>query len=224
MIRAVIVSASDLAAELGQTVLFRGNVERLQASRTEDVLRLADAGRLAVVVVDSALPGAAGVVGALRQDPLTRNTAIVALGRSEFGFGHLDLLEAGANAVLPVPPDRDWDDRLTRLMHVPARKAARFPADVTIEGGLSGGLRFAGKVVNLSVHGLLLECPHPLQVGEDLRLSFGMPGEQGIVKGTGTVVRLAGEDRFGVELTHVDGDGRARIKRYVESGPSGPPD
>lgn len=217
MIRAVIVSASDLAAELGHTILFRRNVERLQASRTEDVLRIADAGRLALVVVDSALPGAAGVVEALRQDPLTRKTAIVALGRSEFGCGHLDLLEAGANAVVPMPPDRDWDDRLTRLMHVPARKAARFPVDVTIEGGLSGGLSFTGRVVNVSVHGLLLECPHPLPVGEDLSFSFVMPGLGG-VRGTGTVVRVAGEDRFGVELTHVEGDGRAQIKRYVESG------
>jgi hypothetical protein len=217
MIRTVIVSASDLAAELGHTILFRSNVERLHASRTEDVLRIADAGRLALVVVDSGLPGAKGVVEALRQDPLTRNTAIVALGRSEFGFGHLDLLEAGANTVMPMPPDREWDDRLTRLMHVPARKASRLPADVTIEGGLSGGLSFTGRVVNLSVHGLLLECPHPLEVGEDLSLSFMMP-RQGGVRGTGTVVRVAEEDRFGVELTHVEGDGRAQIKRYVEAG------
>ena len=217
MIRAVIVSVSDLSPELGHTVLFRRTVERLQASRTEDVLRIADTGRLALVVVDSAVPGAAGVVEALRQDPQTRNTAIVALVRSEFGFGHLDLLEAGANAVMPMPPDRDWDDRLTRLMHVPARKAARFPVDVSIEGGLSGGLSFNGRVVDLSVHGLLLEGPHPLQVGEDLGLFFVMPG-QGGVRGTGTVVRVARQDRFGVELTHVEGDGRTRIKRYVESG------
>jgi CheY-like chemotaxis protein len=218
VIRAVIVSVSDLAPELGHTVLFRHNVERLGASRAEDVLRIADAGRVDLVVVDSALPGAAGVVGALRQDPLTRTTAIVALGRSEFGFGHLDLLEAGANAVLPVPPDREWDDRLMRLIRVPVRRAARFAADVAIEGGLQGGLRFAGRVVNLSVHGLLLECPHPLEVGEDLRLSFGMPGGQGGVRGTGTVVRVAEKDRFGVELTHVEGEGRVQIKRYVESG------
>jgi CheY-like chemotaxis protein len=217
VIRAVIVSASALVAELGHTVLFRRNVERLQASRTEDVLRIADGGRVALVVVDSALPGAAAVVEALRQDPLTRSTAIVALGRSEFGFGHLGLLEAGANAVMLMPPDRDWDDRLTRLMHVPARRAARLPADVTIAGGLSGGLSFTGRVVDLSVHGILLECPHPLEVGEDLSLSFVMPG-QGGVRGTGTVVRVAEGDRFGVELTHVEGDGRAQIKRYVESG------
>ena len=54
-------------------------------------------------------------------------------------------------------------------------------------------------------------------MGEDLRFSFEMPGDRGGVQGTGTVVRAASAHRFGVELTHVDGDGRVRIKRYVES-------
>ena len=217
MIRAVLLSPLDLASELGDTVLFRSNVERLRASRAEDVRRLADAGRIDVVVVDSSLPGAAAVVGALRQDPATRATAIAALGRSEFGFSHLDLLEAGANAILPLPPGHDWDDRLTRLIHVPARKTSRFSVSVAIDGGLLGGLSLTGRAVNLSVHGLLLESPQPLEVGQDLRIAFDLPGEVG-VKGTGTVVRVAAPDRFGVELTHVEGDGRVRIKRHVESG------
>ena len=66
MIRAVVVAASDLAAELGGTVLFRRNVERLRASSAEDVRRVADEGRLDVVVVDTAMPGAAGIVAAVR--------------------------------------------------------------------------------------------------------------------------------------------------------------
>jgi len=220
VIRAVVVAASDLAAELGGTVLFRRNVERLRASSAEDVRRVADEGRLDVVVVDTAMPGAAGIVAALRQDPVTRPTAIVALGRSEFGFDHLDLLDAGANAILPLPPGHDWDDRLMRLIHVPVRKATRFRVDIAIDGGLESGLTFTGRALNLSVHGLLLECLHPLQVGEDLRFSFEMPGVPGAVRGTGTVVRAASEHDFGVELTHVEGDGRVRIKRYVESGAS----
>ena len=220
MIRAAVAAPSDLAHELGGTVLFRKNVERIQVSGVEEIRRLADEGRLDVVVVDSALRGAAALVAALRQDPVTRPTAIVALGRSEFGFDHLDLLEAGANAILPLPPGHDWDDRLMRLVHVPVRRASRFPVDMALEGGLKTGLSFTGRALNLSVHGLLLECREPLQVGEDLRLSFEIPGEKGLIRGTGTVVRAAESHRFGVELTHVDGDGRVQIKRYVESGGS----
>jgi len=218
VIRVVIVAASDLAPELGGTILFRHNVKRLRVSGAEEVRRVADEGRLDIVVVDTAMRGAAAIVAALRQDPITRPIAIVALGRSEFGFDHLDLLEAGANAILPLPPGHDWDDRLMRLIHVPVRRATRFPVDMALEGGLRNGITFAGRALNLSVHGLLLECRQPLQVGEDLRFSFEMPGAQGGIRGTGTVVRAASGLNFGVELTHVEEDGRVRIKRYVESG------
>jgi CheY-like chemotaxis protein len=217
LIRAVVLAPADLAAELGGTVLFRKNVERLAAMGVADVRRLADAGRLDVVVVDSALPGAPGIVASLRQDPITRATAIVALGRSEFGFDHLELLESGANAILPLPPGQDWDDRLMRLIHVPVRKTARFPVNLSVHGGLRDGASFSARVLNLSVHGLLLECSQALRVGDDLRLAFEMPPGFGSVEARGTIVRQAGGDRFGVELTHVEGDGRVRIKRYVET-------
>ena len=217
MIRAAVLAPTDLAAELGGTVLFRRNVERLRVNGLDELRGLADAGHLDVVVVDSALPGAAAMVAALRQDPITRALAIVALGRSEFGFDHLELLQSGANAILPLPPGQDWDDRLMRLIHVPVRKTTRFPVNLSLQGGLLDGVSFAARVVNLSVHGLLLECRQPLKVGEDMQLAFDMPSGHGRVAARGTVVREAIADRFGVELTHVEGDGRVRIKRYVEA-------
>jgi CheY-like chemotaxis protein len=218
MIRAVIVSMADVGRELEGTVLFRQNVERRVAYEPDEVHRLADQDRLDVVVMDAAMPGAAAFVAVLRQDPLTRTTAIVALGRAEFDFAHLALLEAGANAILPLPPGPDWDDRLMRLIHVPARREARFGVDLAIEGGLRGGQRFRGRALNLSVHGILIECRHPLDVGDDVRLVFAMPDGQGGIAGTGTIVRQSPPHRFGVEITSVEGDGRLRIKRYVESG------
>ncbi len=217
MIRAVLVSAIDLSRELRATVLFRSNVERLSATAASDVKSLAAQGRLDVIVVDSAISGASGLVATLRQDPLTRPTAIVALGRSEFGLGQLDLLQAGANAILPLPPGADWDDRLMRLLNVPLRRATHQPVELVIDGGLRGGQRFRGRLLNLSVHGLLLECPEDVQIGDDLRFEFELPAGHGRICGTGTVVRQAQPRQMGVELTHIEGDGRVRIKRYVEA-------
>ena len=218
MIRALVLSAVDLSSDLGGTVLFRRNVERVQAGGIEEARRLASESRPDVVVVDAALPGAPGLVAGLRQDPVTRGTAIVVLGRSDFGLDHLELLEAGANTILPMPPAHDWDDRLMRLIHVPARKATRIPVSLSVAGGLRDGLPFAGRALNLSVHGLLLECRAAIAVGDDLRFSLDLPGGHGTVAGTGTVVRMADAQHFGVELTHVEGDGRVRMKRFVDSG------
>ncbi len=163
------------------------------------------------------MPGAAAIVAALRQDPITRPTAIVALGRSEFGFDHLDLLEAGANAILPLPPGHDWDDRLMRLIHVPVRRATRFPVDMALEGGLRNGITFTGRALNLSVHGVLLECRQPLNVGEDLRFSFEMPGAQGESRGRAPWSGRPPRTTSAWSSPTSEGDGRVRIKRYVES-------
>jgi CheY-like chemotaxis protein len=218
VIRAVLVSGIDLASELHATVLYCANVERLAATDAGDVRRHAEERRLDLIVVDSAISGASGLVAALRQDPLTRATGIVALGRSAFGLGQLDLLQAGANAILPLPPGADWDDRLMRLVNVPTRRVTQLPVALVIEGGLRGGLRFRGRLLNLSVNGLLLQCDDEIPIGDDLRLDFELPGGHGRVSGTATVVRQDQRSQhLGVELTHIESDGRARIKRYVES-------
>ena len=218
--RAVLMSPEDLQPKLAGTILYRSNVERLAAAGAADVKRLASAGHIDVVVIDSALPGAAAQVAALRQDPLTRPTAIVILGRSDFGADHLDLIEAGANAILPLRAAGTWDDRLVRLVRVPLRASTRLAVDVGVEGGARGGVRFGGRALNLSVNGVLLECRQPLEVGDDLRLGFELPGF-GAVSATGTVVRVRPPGQYGVEITSAPGEGRQRIKRYVESGAAG---
>jgi PilZ domain len=217
LIHAVIVSDRDLEPELGGTLLFRRSVERLPARTVEDIFRATQGGRGSVVIIDSALPDAASIAVALRRDPLTRSMSIAALGRGELGLALVALLEAGVNAILPLPPGADWDDRLTRLVHIPARKVSRFPVSFAVGGGGGGREPFEGRAVNLSVHGLLLESGFPLGVGEDVRLSFDLPRPFGEVKGTGTVVRLAAPACFGIEITSVEGDGRVRIKRFVET-------
>jgi len=217
VIHVVVLSERNLEPELGGTLLFRRNVERVPARTTAEIFRAAEEGRADVVLLDSALPGAAAIAIELRRDPLTRGISIAALGRSELGLAMVDLLEAGVNAILCLPPGPDWDDRLTRLVHVPARKVIRFPVSFAVGGGRSGGEPFLGRAVNLSVHGLLLESGFPLAVGEDLKVAFDLPSPWGGVRGTGTVVRLAARERFGIELTSVEGDGRVRIKRFVET-------
>jgi len=213
VIHVVVVSDRDLGAELGGTLLFRRNVERVCVDSADAVFQAAESGRASIVLLDGALDRAPEIALQLRRDPLTRSLSIVALGQTDRS---LDLLEAGVNAVLPLPPGADWDDRLERLVHVPSRKVLRFPVSFAVGGG-RGQQPFVGRVLNLSVHGLLLESAFPLEVGEDVRLSFDLPQPYGGVRGSGTVVRMAAPERFGIELTSVEEDGRVRIKRFVES-------
>ena len=217
---ALIISPESLERELGQTVLWRRNMQRCLARSLDEARRLAAQTRLDVVVVDHRLPGAADVVAQLRQDPRTRALSIVALARGDFDASDLELIQAGANAILRLPPGPDWDDRLVRLIHVPLRKAARLPVHLLLEDAYEGGDQVVPvTALNLSVNGMLVESGRTLAIGEDVHFAFQLPGSSPVVAGSGTVVRLAdGTGRFGIELTHVQGDGRVRIKKFVEAG------
>jgi hypothetical protein len=219
VIHAVIVSHNDLDGPLRATLLGRQNVFRIKATDLEEVKRATLNGRVDIVLLDAALPGAPALATALREEPLTRGLSIAGLGGAELDLVLVELLEAGVNAVLPLPPGADWDDRLMRLVHVPARKVSRFPVSFAVGVGRGAGEPFTGRALNLSVHGLLLETAFPLEVGHDLRLTFDLPAT-GAVRGTGIVVRLEPPGCVGIELTSVEGDGRVRIKRFVEADPS----
>jgi len=216
---AVILAPQPLDAELADTVLWRKNVERYVAATAADVRRLVAGGRPDIIVIDKRLPNAAAVVAQLREDALTRNVSIVVLARGDFDPSEVAFLEAGANAILRLPPGPDWDDRLVRLIHVPTRRATRIAVKIHIDAGFAvAGEGMPVTALNISVTGMLVESENPMHVGDDVQFSFSLPGDTGAISGTGTVVRLANAaNQYGLELTQVDGDGRARIKRFVES-------
>jgi DNA-binding response OmpR family regulator len=197
--------------------LWRSNVSRREASTPDEAHAQAVAERPDVILVDGRMAGAASLVGRLRHDAATHTVSIVAIGSDELGASDLDLLESGANAILRLPSNPEWDDRLYRLIHVPLRRAARFEIQLQVDAGFGPeGESFRGQGVNLSVNGMLLESERRLHVGDDLSFAFQLPGVSGVVEGTGTVARLAGAHQYGLELTHVKGDGRQRIRAFVE--------
>ena len=216
--QALICSLGSLDGELGATMLYRSNVERHAARTAEEAKAAARRLQPGIVLVDRDLPGAVELVKSLRDDASTRRLSVVALARGDFASSELELLEAGANAVLRLPPSGDWDDRLFRLMQVPMRREVRGPVSLQLDLGFGAqGEQFSALALNLSVNGLLVETNHPLQVGDDLAFTLELPGGLGTVVGTGTVVRHASASaQFGVELATVKGDGRVKLKVWVD--------
>ena len=151
---------------------------------------MASGGRPDILIVDERISNAATVVAQLRQDPLTRNVSIVALARGDFDPSEVALIEAGANAILRLPPGPEWDDRLVRLIHVPLRRATRFEMALQIESRfeLSGHI-FPVTALNLSVNGMLVESTQQLRIGDDVQFAFCFPHTEDVVSGSATVVR-----------------------------------
>ncbi len=212
----LLCSTSDLKGDLGETLLWREDIERHVAARGEDARTLALAARPQMVVVDRDLPRARDLIADLRRDPATRPLSIVVLGRGDFDSVEVELLEAGANAILRLPAGPEWDDRLVRLIQVPIRKDSRFAVHFEVEAD-TGFPRTSGLALalNLSVRGMLIQCSLPLGVGDDLDLSFRLFETDPAVTARGRVVRQTRGERFGVEFHRFAGDGEERVAQFV---------
>lgn len=215
---ALLCCEADLEADLRGTVLWRADFERHLARRLEDAQLMALTETPELVVVERELSWAPELVRVLRADPLTRAVSIAVVTRGEFNPREVELLEAGANAVLRLPVGPDWDERLSRLAHVPTRAEARCGVDFEVDATVrQGAPSLRGVALDLSTTGMLLQSPVELSVGEDVDFRFHLPGAGPLVAGCGRVVRQAGERRYGVEFYGLEGQGGEDVRRYVEA-------
>src|SRR5688572_27286958 len=105
----LICAAAPLESALSHTVLFREGVERYEARTYEQALSMAVAAQPDLTVIERGLPRAADLVRSLRNDAKTRRTSLVIVAHGDFEPNELELLEAGANAILRLPADGHWD-------------------------------------------------------------------------------------------------------------------
>ena len=214
----LICAPSGLEAELAGTPLWRGDMERHLASRAEEAQMLAVASRPDLVVVDRDLPGAAELVAALRADAGTRRSSIVVVARGDHDPLEVELLEAGANAVLRLPAGPEWESRLRALLAVPMRRQARLEVKLQVEGFRAGGVPVEGLALDQSQTGMLLEVRTALRPGDDLDLRFHTP-DKALVEARARVVRQASPVRYGVQFASLGTAEKERIRRFVESAP-----
>jgi CheY-like chemotaxis protein len=191
------------------------------ATSFDDAHAIAHATRPDVVLIDRDLPEGVRLVAALRGDPVTRGLSIAVVARGDFDPSEVDYLEMGANAVLRLPPDADWDERLGRLLGVPVRRDVRLRLVVGLDAGPEGAA--PATALNLSVHGLLVDTPFPLRVGDALDVLIRLPDGEPALSARARVVREAGGGRYGVEFESLDAGAAERIRRFAAAPPETPP-
>jgi diguanylate cyclase (GGDEF)-like protein/PAS domain S-box-containing protein len=225
VLRVLVVGPESLSGELGPTVLGRPDIDRAHEPDPDVAVDRAEELRPHMVVLDLRRPVAVGVVQRLRENPLTRHTAIVWLNRSEPPEVEEDLRSAGANAAITVPIDPFlWDRRLEELLSVPARRTHRIQAHVRDWSTfISGEDEFEGAVLNIGRRGVLLESSRALELGAKVGLRFRLPGHDDDTAAVGQVVRTAEGDgppwHIGVEFLIYRGEARERIATFVEAEP-----
>ena len=215
----LICAQRDLSRDLAATLLGRGGIDRFKAARLEDARLLARTTRPGLVLLDRDLPRVRELLETFREEPATHARSIAVLAHGDIEPAELELLELGANAILRLPPDAGWDDRLSKLLKVPLRQEARMPVQIALESA-SGAGSDAVQALNLSVTGMLLESRAALELFQELRFRFQLPdGSRLAVRGR--VVRQAGPAQYGVEFVDLEHAGKDAINDYVRSGAVG---
>lgn len=200
--------------ELATTVLGRQDVDRRFARTLDDVKRLARDTRPDIAVVDGGFQGLKDVVSGLRRYP--RQVSIVVIARDRMPAGEAELIDAGANAVLLPPPSPQWDTALSKLTAVPPRKHTRVPVYFETELRTPERAQVGlGTILNLSIHGALIETEHPLRLGDVLDVRFRLPAPSGGVQVTARVLRLDAVRRFGVQFGPLPDAGRDMVSAFV---------
>jgi hypothetical protein len=211
----VLVGCNDAgraAADLGQTLLWRRDVQR----RVVTALGAAHAAireRPSLAVLERDVSWAADFIRQVREDDATKATSIAVYAPGEMDPVEMELLSSGANAVLRLPATREWDKRLARLLQVPPRQAVRVPVFVEVES--DGAIRTTlGTSVNLSESGLLIQA-QALDLGAELTFAFRLPGATEPVRGRARVTRVATDAGFGLEFSEISGDCLQLIRAFV---------
>jgi CheY-like chemotaxis protein len=214
----LICTHEPLDQQLGGTALWREDVERHAASSAEAAKKLLQSAKVHLLVVHRDLPGAAELLHVLRRQSDTRHLSMMVVAPEDFDPAEVELLEAGANAILRLPASAEWDERLTRLMEVPVRKDVRFPMSFEILTHPGGSVETVSALtVNLSVSGMLIASSFELRIGADLDFDFRLPDDDVTIRGCGRVVRMAARNRYGVEFYGLEGDGQERVQAFIEA-------
>jgi diguanylate cyclase (GGDEF)-like protein/PAS domain S-box-containing protein len=230
VLRVLVIGPDSLSAELGPTVLGRPDIDRVHLANPSLAMVTAEQARAQVVILDLPRPEALDIVRRLRDNPLTRPTAIVWLNRSDPPEVEGELTSGGVNAVIPVPIDPLlWDRRLEELLSVPPRRVSQIQVRLRDWSHFMKGTDEAeGIILNIGPRGVLLETSRPLDLGGKLGMNFRLPGDSEDIASVGQVVRAEdgkqGLWRVGIEFLIFRGDARERIVSFVEdnSGPDRP--
>jgi CheY-like chemotaxis protein len=218
------LDARSLALE-AQLLQRERHVIEGRATARELLLDIAPTGAR-LVVLGSRLPDLSllETIRRIRSSPAIRQVSVLALLTAEDPADLEEhVLQAGANAVLRRPLDREELERwLAKLLLVARRVRMRIPVQGQVVGTRRGSdaVHFYGLTRNLSVNGMLLASPVRLPSSPDLDLEFMIPGLAPRLQALGRVVREAPEVEwpylgYGVEFIFVPPDTQEALSLLV---------
>ena len=226
MPRVLIAAPPDLVAELDRSILKRSGVERVLAANPEHAFEAIRTSRPDLVILgETEGNDPCALLRRIRADPATRAASLAVISRVPPSQAEeAELRRAGANVVLTAEMVADMsEESIDQLLDVPLRREARMPVRFVVWSHVGpDNPPMEGRSINVSVRGLLLQTPEPVDIGSKLELTFRLPDDDVEIRAVGKAVREHpwGEGKqIGVEFLILRDAARDRIRAYVNAPP-----
>jgi CheY-like chemotaxis protein len=224
MPRVLIAAPPELVAELDRSILKRRGVDRVLALEPDQAFEAIRTARPDLVILgETAGNDTCALLRRIRTDPATRAASLAVISRvPPSPAEEADLRRAGANVVLTAEmvPDMS-EESIDQLLDVPLRREARVPVRFVVWSHVGpDNPPLEGRSINVSVRGLLLQTPEPVDIGAKLEISFRLPDDDVEIRAVGKAVREHpwGEGKqIGVEFLILRDAARDRIRAYVNA-------
>ena len=210
----VICANRSLDRELEGTVLFRSDMERETVRSVGEAQTRLNAGRVALLCLHRNVSGIETLIRNLRKSNTLKRVSIVVLSEDDFDPSEVELLEAGANAILRLPPGDDFNDRVGKLIEVPFRRDVRIPVRLQVSASSGFGATIPVLGLNLSATGILVESNHHLNMGDEVNIAFRFEESGEIFSATAHITRTAGPNKYGATFESIS-RGESDLKTFL---------
>ncbi len=218
-IRILVVDDEPVLCELFETVLTSAGMDVRAISHSQDAVEPLRKEKFDAVFLDVRMPTPDGfeLARQMRASGFNIKTPIVMITGDSDPAVLKRGFEAGANFFLFKPVDQRGLLRLVRATQGSIQQEKRryqrvgVSCRVTVE---SGGQRFSGSTLDLSLNGLLIQADGSIPIGSrvdvKLNLSEGSP-----LQARGLVVRLLESNRMGILLDNISLGESGRLQEFL---------
>jgi CheY-like chemotaxis protein len=218
--RALIVDDERSNCELLEAVLVAAGVEPVTVNSGAEALGTLRRNRFVVLFLDyrMAFPDGLELTRQARDSNLNRRTPIVLISDDQHPTAMHRGFEAGASFFLYKPLDKARVVRLLRATQGAIQQAQRRTRRVALHSKVLlryRGQEIEGETVDVSMEGLLIRAPRTIPIGSSVDVSLQLTQAINPIIGVGSVVRLDGHDKIGVQLGQLKISESQRLQDFL---------
>lgn len=218
--RALIVDDERSNCELLERVLVAAGVEPVSVNNGAAALDPLRQNRFVVLFLDyhMAFPDGLELTRQARDSTFNRRTPIVLISDDQHPTAMHRGFEAGASFFLYKPLDKDRVVRLLRATQGAIQQAERRTRRVPLHSKVLlryRGQEIEGETLDVSMEGLLIKSQRIIPIGSSVDVSLHLSQTLKPILGAGSVVRLDGHDRIGVQLGRLKISESQRLQEFL---------